>query len=683
MNEHVEFCGIIIDINSDTTLANNNDKEFTINIIDIGKRKVKCQFYCPAKKSDCIYVVCQKVTNKNEEEIKDYYKILDLNNKCIDTEIKESYHKLAKQHHPDKNNGDDVLFKQCLAAYEVLSDEQKRKEYDKSYFKILKSEKYIAIKAPFILIAKDKESICITFINVFKIKYREAILFYNQVEGLTNNDTVYNYLTFLAEQWYTNKDQSVLEMFGDTSYDINKLLLYWYKDYNLRSLYLLGLTNKEIRNMNIPTYILYEKCITNPYIVYTIDINKADEILDRMNKVPNKDDRERGLIMRQLWKNLDERKYVCTKTSNLCKTFPNIKPHVESLKNDYGLVIDMGAAYILQSYKIETYIANYIINMIKNDPVTYDSPIDIPYVHNNIPFIRYKAVFTIDVSEDQMLATQAALDHKFVLIIGGAGVGKSTVIGQIVHNLELRNIQYALTGFTGKSIVRIRDITKKAHAATMHRMIYNVKILKNQFEVVIIDEISMVTTELLYQFLSVFKNIKQLICVGDINQLEPIDAGSFLHELIKSETVPTYQLTVNHRVYTVDGQRNGILLNANMIINHDTQYPFEFIETDNFNIIEGGVNYVYDIIQGCFNAGISYKDLTVITPYNRCLIDINKVYQSIYNHTLTSVTDSRGVVWKLEDRVMLTKNSSTINTFNGQEGTVVGVNKEYILVNFG
>jgi len=60
----------------------------------------------------------------------DYYKILELDENCSSSDIKKSYRKLALKHHPDKNNGDDTVFKKISEAYEILSDDNKKSQYD-------------------------------------------------------------------------------------------------------------------------------------------------------------------------------------------------------------------------------------------------------------------------------------------------------------------------------------------------------------------------------------------------------------------------------------------------------------------------------------------------------------------------------------------------------------------------
>ena len=62
--------------------------------------------------------------------MKDYYKTLEVDRDCETEEIKKTYKKLALKYHPDKNNGDDTKFKEISEAYEVLSDNNRRSQYD-------------------------------------------------------------------------------------------------------------------------------------------------------------------------------------------------------------------------------------------------------------------------------------------------------------------------------------------------------------------------------------------------------------------------------------------------------------------------------------------------------------------------------------------------------------------------
>lgn len=547
--------------------------------------------------------------------------------------------------------------------------------------KIDKNKNYIVTRPPMVIIDKSKETIILNIKTMLKIEYIQAVQFYNQiVNEAVDEDKVYEYITSLAEKWHTYHDQNVLTMFGDTDYNIAGFLDYWYSDYNLRELKLLGVTAANIKEYGKSCKDIYNQCIENPYPIYTLTIEQCDEILNKMDKV-DKESREKGVILRQLYNNTIIKQWFCCPTSNIGKQFPIIRKHLESLKLNYDIVVDMQSVYIKKYYDIEVYITDFITKIVTEDRVTINDPIDQLYIGKNGEFIRYKALENNKLSKDQEIAVQAALDHKMLLILGGAGVGKTTVIGEIVKNLEYRKLKYILTGFTGKSVSRLQEVTKMK-ASTMHRLIHDALKIKQteNYDYVIIDEISMVTTDLFCQFIKLYNKVNQFLFVGDNNQLQPIEAGSLLNELLKASVVPTYYLTKNHRV--IAGGRDGILLNANMIINHDISFPFEFEQTENFEIIIGDMDKVFEIIQSCYDAGVSINDIMIISPYKEYVKALNAGCKAIYNKNTQSVTDNYGTLWTVDDKVMLLKNIGQI-LYNGQQGIVTVVGPSSITVDFG
>jgi hypothetical protein len=273
----------------------------------------------------------------------------------------------------------------------------------------------------------------------------------------------------------------------------------------------------------------------------------------------------------------------------------------------------------------------------------------------------------------------------------------TTIINEVVHNLELKGVSYIVTSFTGKAVARVREVTGKKSPATIHRLIMNTKKSKldkksNQFDLdiplseyehVIIDEASMVTTELFHDLLQAYPNVKKWTFFGDCNQLLPIGWGSLFSEMIKSETIPVYKLTKNFRVFTKDGSRDGIILNASAILTHENPYPFEFVEMDNFKIYEGGIESVYDIIKGCYSSGLPIEEVMVLSPYNKDIYELNKNIQAIYNGKSRGIKDSRGMSWHLNDKVMLIENDASIGVFNGETGFISAITDKSIIVDFG
>jgi exodeoxyribonuclease V alpha subunit len=566
------------------------------------------------------------------------------------------------------------------------------RENDTIYAKCIFTDNVLhVVDQPFAQPAIDKDYIIQCFIRAAKIAFLPAKKLYETMSiNAGSNDEVITYLSQLAQNWNDDRNMDILYMFDHVeSETFKKLLTWWYRERNLRRLWLFGLTNKEINACRLTCDEIYQQCLTNPFTLPAISLEKCQAIHQILSKTVDINDNTRGSIIRVIWKNLHERGWTCVPNKFIFRQFPEISMHLETLKNEYNLINDVDAFYLRYPYKVECWIAKYFIAKRLEDKITYDTPLD--------DINRFGAHYTRELSEDQMRAVNGALDHIVSIITGAGGCGKTVVLSQITHNLELRNIPYAVCSFTGKAVARIREVTKSQKPSTIHRLIHNAKTdpfkkKKTQFEKdiplaeyehVIFDESSMITTELLYDFLLKYPGIKKLTFLGDCNQLQPIGWGSFFQQMLKSETIPTYRLTTNFRSITKTGVKDGIILNANEIMTHNNLEPFEFTETDNFYVKEGPIEMVYDIIKGCFNSGIKSKDLVVICPYNRYIDQINRRFQSIYDLGGRRVTDSRGYTWIVGDRVMLTENDADIGVFNGETGYIKDLTDKAVLVDFG
>jgi hypothetical protein len=812
-------------------------------------------------------------------------------------------------------------------------------------------------RPPFVQLPTDRNHTIQSIKYALKLTYVGAQRVFNKIASFAGGEeSIIPFLTGLAQSWYDTRNTEILFLFGASKPEqIKTLLEWWYQQRNLRSLYLLGLNNKEIYGARVACDQIHTECLKNPYTLPSLPLEKCDEIMDRLNKRPDPIDRIRGSIMRVLWRHLTQNGWTGTPSRILARQFPDIKNHIDALKHDYGLVAEMGTAYLEFPHRVEVWMANYLTQKRLSDPITYETPLDTPVeVAGGQTITRVSAQYTREMSSDQQQAIQGALDHTISVITGGAGTGKclapgtkvlmadgrrlrvetirpgnalmgpdstprmvrstctgldqmfeikpiygrpficnqphvltlhgleprikdrtvlytrrgvrveqtfeteaearayaqnlspdifdvpldqyltwpqsvqdechlyhvgveypegpvagpldcsalmsipssylinsravrrdvlnrfldlygyneghitkvrhihsrltrdletlalslglmahpvgselwiwgphhgmgtrsrfiirplgegpyvgfelsgdgrfllgdftvthnTTCISQIIHNLELRGTSYVLCAFTGKAVARIREVTDKKTPATIHRLIAKARTtdltkygeIKPQYEHVIIDEASMVEIELLYKFLQAHPTIKRLTLVGDADQLEPIGWGCVFSQIIKSETVPVYRLTTNYRVYTVNGERDGIILNANAIIHHDPTYPFEFSPTSNFSIVEGPIQRVYDILRGCFASGVTPSQLVVISPYNDPLTELNAEFQRIYDVGANSITDSRGTRWMIGDRVMLTQNDATTGIANGEGGSIRDVSPRAILVEFG
>lgn len=540
-----------------------------------------------------------------------------------------------------------------------------------------------ATAPPWVEIGVDKETVIQCFCRALRgtgignIKAQKLYATFNKyAESLSEKETV-SYISDLSHRLVHNEDTSFFCLYSDVVNErqMMKLLKWWYKSRSLRRLYLLGLTKTDIRAVKYMSHDeIYEKCVENPYQVVELSLEKCDAIMNRLNKSIDPMVRYHGTILRKI-NDYNTRGWTGVPSFRLKKDFPDMTNHMKTLRENYDVHGELYTIYLDRPYCVETYMATELAHMINANFHNEPGP--------DPNFIRKT------LTPEQKDAVKMSLDNQLSIITGGPGTGKTTIVSEIVHNLELRNISYAVASFTGKAVARIREVIGKGNASTLHKMIAKSGKFRG-FQHLIIDETSMVTAELLYTFMKVFNDEPyKITLVGDANQLMPISWGNLFGELLKTNMVPFVKLKKNHRV--IEGiDINGIIINSRRIINYDPDDEDDRIEglkfktTLNFQLIEGNIDIVYDIVRALKNQGSGPNDVTILSPYNRSLDELNATCQQIFNDGEEYVTDSRDKTWMIGDRVMMIVNNYEVNIMNGEEGMVedVSLDKGTILVDF-
>ena len=533
-----------------------------------------------------------------------------------------------------------------------------------------KEETLTFFSTPFAIIGNDEETILKSIRICLKTNDMKAMKIYQllkekgePIDIIEKISLHYNYENLDYDPYTSFKLVCNLQQFV-------KLANYWYKNFVLRKVYLLGLTNKEIRKSKMNPLDLYDNCLENPYKIYAIPLEKCDDIMKISGKNIDKKQRECGKIIRKISDMMDNNGWTGIPDKMILRMFPNISEYKEILE-DFGVIFDMNTVYLSYSYEVETNITDLVKDLLSSPPI---------FVPSKISYLRK------DLSEDQKNAIEKSLNNNISIITGSGGSGKTSTIKEIVYNLEKNGITYRLTSFTGKAVNRIREVVEKAEPATMHMMISkSKKEKKDDFKCLIIDEASMITADLLYEFTKCFSHKFSIIFVGDINQLPPIGWGSIFESLIESGIVPTTILRKVHR--TDNDADNGILINSTKIIEHKNENytgpEFKFDLTKNFKIFQGDLEIVNKLLQTLENNGIPSEKIVIISPYNRDLDFLNQKCSQLYNGVNRSITDSREKIWRIGDRVMMTMNNYQHDIMNGTEGIVVDVDDDYITVKFG
>lgn len=541
------------------------------------------------------------------------------------------------------------------------------------------------IRPPFVQIATDKDSILRCFIRVLRgsgFGNTKAHMLFDKFASLSGSDkNVTAYISELANNYIETRDDDLLYSYSTilSKELMKKLLVWWHKQRSLRRLYLFGLTNREIENCKISHDEIYNACLTNPYKLPAINLTKCDEILGRQNKTGDPIDRRCGEIVRKIWFYMDVRGWSGVPSNIIASQFPDYTYYKERLEKDFGVVGELFTIYLKYPHMVEKSVSEYLSNLVKSD-------FDGDKIYGD-PHFSHKTL-----TEDQKNAVSGALKYPVSVITGSAGSGKTMILGEIIHNLEIREIPYAVVSFTGKAVARIREVTGRKTPATMHRLISRANVTP-KFKHLIIDEASMVTTKLFYQFIQAFPDTYNITFVGDCNQLQPIEWGSLFEQIIKSTKIPVYRLTKVHRIK--GGDDDGIGINSRKIIEYstpaqsfededeyDAPVPFEFTQTPNFTIMPGNRDNVCDIVKSLHSAGVKSNQVTIVTPYNKDIDELNKMFQQIYLDNVDFREDSRGKIWKLGDRIMMIENNYDINVMNGEEGTVTDLEDGTISVTF-
>jgi exodeoxyribonuclease V alpha subunit len=304
----------------------------------------------------------------------------------------------------------------------------------------------------------------------------------------------------------------------------------------------------------------------------------------------------------------------------------------------------------------------------------------------------------LELSQEQRDAVAAAVGEKILIITGGPGTGKTTIVSCILDLFRRLGSRVMLMAPTGRAAKRLSETTG-AEAATIHRSLefspQNGGFKRNAAEplktdVVIVDEVSMVDTYLMHHLLRAIPPPARLVLVGDVNQLPAVGPGNILKDLIDSGVLPVKRLTQIYR----QARESLIVENAHRI--NQGAYPvlarkvgerdFVFQELEDPDAVHRRLLWlVADLLPKTY-AFDPVKDIQVITPMHKGRLGVASL-----NHDLQSRLNPRSPVYTWGDRhfrrgdkVMQLRNNYFKEVFNGDQGLVWGYNRDagQLTVNF-
>ena len=291
----------------------------------------------------------------------------------------------------------------------------------------------------------------------------------------------------------------------------------------------------------------------------------------------------------------------------------------------------------------------------------------------------------------QREAVAASLLYGVLVLTGGPGTGKTTVIRSIIDILGAQGMEILLAAPTGRAAKRLAEATGYP-AATVHRMLEAqgredgemrfARDAETQLEadIIIVDEVSMMDIVLLQHLLVAVLPGAHVIFVGDVDQLPAVGPGSVLKDILRSGVIPSVCLTEIFR----QNNTGTIVLNAHAInagrVPSFTEADFSFIPAVSN---EDAAGQIVALCRQFMREGISLMDMQVLSPMRReaCGVDmLNRSLQSALNPRTANAVETAG--FRLGDKVMQTRNDYTKNVFNGDIGIVVRIDTEHMDVQF-
>ena len=322
----------------------------------------------------------------------------------------------------------------------------------------------------------------------------------------------------------------------------------------------------------------------------------------------------------------------------------------------------------------------------------------------------------IELSEKQKEAIEEINKNNVLIITGGPGTGKTTIIKTIIDIYENRGKKVILAAPTGRAAKKMTEATGK-EASTLHRLLCIGKLdddgiyqRHDEFQgepidadVIVVDELSMVDMFVMNYLLKCVYQGTKLVLVGDIDQLPSVGPGSVLKDLIESETIQTVHLDKIFR----QAAKSKIILNAHRVnkgepflgkedIEQETNQDFFYIKHKTQEEI------LKEVITLCtgrlekFGNYDFFQNIQILTPTKKGLLgtkELNKELQAYLNPNLDGRPEksNSGAIYRTGDRIMQIKNNYDMTwdrenddgtteygegIFNGEFGTITKISEK-------
>lgn len=449
----------------------------------------------------------------------------------------------------------------------------------------------------------------------------------------------------------------------------------------------------------------------NPYqLIDDIDgigFKTADELALKIGVDPQDDHRMKAAIHYALKEACFQDGSTFQEQERIFKNFHRFIPHIsyeqfgeylDELIDEHKIIQEVEKYYPFELYESETMIAESFQRWL-------DAPLS-QYEDEEVmeKLEELQKQLAIEYDNLQIEAIQLFLQRSAMILTGGPGTGKTTIVEAIMKLYTQLNPdqKIALVAPTGRASKRLSEVTG-LEACTIHRLL-KWDLHTNTFAVnaqnpldvdlLVIDEFSMVDSLLFSNLLSASRRVNKILLIGDDQQLPSVAPGHVLKDLLESEMIPTVRL---NRIYR-QSQESGIVQLAHSIRNDQydenlfmTYKDIHFQSCASYDV----VNYVKVLVSKAMKDGYDANDIQVLAPMyngvagidalNDCLQDLLNPHDGLKNELRVGKR-----VYREGDKILQLKNRIDDNVFNGDIGILEDIcykdNFEYLadtlIVNF-
>lgn len=290
----------------------------------------------------------------------------------------------------------------------------------------------------------------------------------------------------------------------------------------------------------------------------------------------------------------------------------------------------------------------------------------------------------LQLAASQKAAITQALQSKVMIISGGPGVGKTTVVNSLIKIFQTRKLIIELCAPTGRAAKRLSEVTGLT-AKTIHRClgfdphIFNFKHHADfplPADIIVVDEVSMLDITLMNQLLKAIPQKAALFLIGDVDQLPSVGPGSVLADLIASKQIPTVFLTEIFR----QAATSQIIVNAHRVNQGKMPLKKSSSASDFYFIPANTPEEIQTKLIHCVTQRIPQRfqfhplqDIQVLTPMNRGVVgayQLNHALQQALNASSELKIQRFGWTFSPGDKVIQTVNNYDKEVFNGDIGFI-------------